>query len=96
MGKLIRRYLIDKIVFFVCLVSSICLLVAGFILPPIGIIDNSVLKACGELLGFTAAWFCYRAVIAGKYIKAKKGDLEVSVGVDDDEFENEKTEYNET
>ena len=39
-------------VFWISLVISFALIVAGFIAPPLGVIDNSVLVAVGMLLGF--------------------------------------------
>lgn len=40
------------IVFWCSLVVSVCLLIVGFILPPLGQIDQSVIKAVGELFSF--------------------------------------------
>ena len=39
-------------VFWISLVISFALIVAGFLAPPMGVIDNSVLIAVGMLLGF--------------------------------------------
>lgn len=41
-----------KIIFVVCLITSIGLIVGGFFAPPTGTIDGSVLTAVGELFGF--------------------------------------------
>ena len=38
--------------FLVCLVTSVVLTIAGFFVPPMGVIDGSVLTAVGLLLGF--------------------------------------------
>ena len=38
--------------FIVCLAASVMLIVAGFVVPPMGEIDGSVLTAVGELLMF--------------------------------------------
>lgn len=40
--------------FWLCLVSSISLLVSGFCVPPMGVIDGSVLQGVGILFGFAA------------------------------------------
>jgi len=37
---------------WICLIISVSLIIASFVLPPIGIIDNSVLAAVGELFAF--------------------------------------------
>lgn len=41
-----------KITFAICLVTSIVMLVAGFLVPPRGVIDGSVLTGVGELFAF--------------------------------------------
>lgn len=38
------------------LIFGILLIIASFIVPPLGIIDNSVLTAIGEIFTFTAAF----------------------------------------
>ena len=43
-----------RVCFFTTLVTSIILLVTGFILPPMGVIDNSVLKGTSILLAFAS------------------------------------------
>lgn len=43
---------IHTIAFWVCLCTSIGLIVGGFFVPPLGVIDGSVITAVGELLGF--------------------------------------------
>ncbi len=40
-------------IIFICLtIVSTCLIVGGFFVPPLGIIDGSVLQSVGELLAF--------------------------------------------
>lgn len=72
----------DKKIFYVCLVMSIALMVASFLLPPQGIIDPSVLTATGILFGFAALGVAGQNLANGKDVKMKKGDLEVTI--DDD------------
>lgn len=72
----------DKKIFYVCLVMSIALMVASFLLPPQGIIDPSVLTATGILFGFAALAVAGQNLANGKDVKMKKGDLEVTI--DDD------------
>lgn len=72
----------DKKIFYVCLVMSIVLMVASFLLPPQGIIDPSVLTATGILFGFAALAVAGQNLANGKDVKMKKGDLEVTI--DDD------------
>lgn len=52
------------------------LIIASFILPPRGVIDNSVLQAVGEILVFPIIWMIPDAIRAGRRIKYK--DLEIN------------------
>lgn len=72
-------------VFYLNLVISIALIVCGFFVPPLGIIDGSVLTAVGLLLMFAVIAQIPKimdAVRAGKSIKLQKGDLELEVSSD--------------
>lgn len=74
----------DKYIFLVCLSVAIILFVGGFFCPPMGVIDGSILKASGILLGFASLAVLAQAIHNGKSISFTKGDMEVEVGEDDD------------
>lgn len=61
--------------FWTCLTLSAALLVAGFLTPPMAIIDGSVLTAVGELFGFAALGVGFEAVRLGRNLRIAKGDL---------------------
>lgn len=69
----------NRKVFWVCLIASLVLIVGGFFVPPIGVIDGSVLTAVGELLGFSALNVLMLGLNKGTDITVRKGDLEVEV-----------------
>lgn len=69
-------------VFYLTLLISICLLVGGFLIPPTGIIDGSVLTAVGELLMFSIVAqvpAIVREARNGKSIRLQKGDFSAEV-----------------
>ena len=69
-------------VFYFNLFISIALIVGGFLLPPTGIIDGSVLTAVGELPMFGVLAqipSILDAVRNGKSIKVTKGDSSVEI-----------------
>lgn len=71
--------------FYTTLVLSILLLVGGFLSPPMGIIDSSVLTAVGLLLSFaTLAQLpqTLKAIAQGRTIRLTKGDLTAEVKSD--------------
>ena len=69
----------------VCFLISVILLIAGFLLPPMGIIDGSVLTAVGELLLFPVVIYAFRAVELGLEVKIQKGDTSVEIHKDDED-----------
>lgn len=72
----------SKIIFIVCLVTSIVLLVVGFIVPPRGVIDGSVLTAVGELFGFATLASAVQ-LAKGRSIELTHGKTSVVMGDDD-------------
>lgn len=75
-------------VFYVNLVISICLIVGGFFVPPLGIIDGSVLTAVGLLLMFSVIAKIPEAIKAGKSVKISSGESSVEISSSHQELEN--------
>lgn len=69
-------------VFYITFALSTILIISGFLLPPTGIIDGSVLTAVGELLMFTVIARIPAAIKAGKSVKIQKGDSSVEISSD--------------
>lgn len=71
--------------FWVSLATSVALLVAGFCVPPMGVIDGSVLSAVGILFGFAALAQIPVIIEAAGYVKMTKGDMTIEAGDHDNE-----------
>lgn len=69
-------------VFYLNLVVSIALVVGGFFVPPVGVIDESVLTAVGLLLMFSVVAKFPEAIRAGRNIKISKGDFSAEIDSD--------------
>ena len=63
--------------FWVCLIISIGLMIAGFLIPPMGIIDGSVLTAVGILFGFAVVAQIPIIITAAESVKVVKGDMTI-------------------
>lgn len=74
-----------KVTFAVCFVVSLSLIVGGFFMPPMGVIDGSVLTAVGELLLFPTLLYGYRAVELGMSLKMQHGDTSIEIGKAEDD-----------
>ena len=73
--------------FYTTLAISLLLILGGFLLPPMGIIDSSVLTAVGELLMFGVLAQLPSLIDAaknGKSVKISKGDFSAEVTSSDD------------
>lgn len=74
-------------VFYLTLAISLLLIIGGFLLPPMGIIDGSVLTAVGELLMFgvlAQVPVLIDAAKNGKSVKISKGDFTAEVTSSDE------------
>lgn len=71
-----------KVIFCICLTVSISLIIGGFLTPPTGVIDGSVLTAVGELIAFPALAFGFRAVELGYDLKINHGTTSVEINND--------------
>ena len=63
--------------------TSIGLIVAGFCVPPMGIIDGSVLIGTGELAGFAALFETGHAINKGLDARVKIKDIELQIHNDE-------------
>lgn len=65
-------------------IVSFGLLIAGFLLPPPGTIDPTVIQAVGELMGFAAIWMIPKAITAGNNIKLEHGSTTITLNNKDE------------
>jgi hypothetical protein len=80
MGDIIRKAVHHNVWFWVLLVTAILLIVASWIVPPMAVIDGSVLGAVGELAGFGALGALVKAMDMGVDARVRHHDTEVTVG----------------
>lgn len=75
---------LNKITFFTCLIISIGLLIASFVIPPPGAIHPSVLQGCAILMGYATLSAVIHSINKGSDVTFKKGDMEVTLNNPDD------------
>lgn len=64
-----RKNRFSKIAFLICLFVSAGMMVGGFFVPPLGIIDGSVITAVGELLAFATVAMIPAVISSAKSTK---------------------------
>ena len=76
----IKSMQVAKLMCALLTACAIGLFVWGFFVPPLGIIDGSVLKAGGVLLAFAALWVIAHVVIElDKTARIKHGQTEIEL-----------------
>lgn len=74
-----KSFWLSRFTFVICFFVSVGLMIGGFFVPPMGVIDGSVLTAVGELLLFPTLLYAYRALELGYKVKFQKGETSVEV-----------------
>ena len=74
-----RSFWLSSMTFLVCFFVSVGLIIGGFFVPPMGVIDGSVLTAIGELLLFPTLLYAFRAVEMGMKVKFQKGETSIEI-----------------
>lgn len=82
--KLNKMSVLEWIVVALAMVA-VSLIVAGLCIPPMGVIDGSVLIGVGEIFAFAALIFALYAYKTGADVTAKKGDLELTINSNEDD-----------
>lgn len=83
---------LNKTSFYICLIFAIGLLIASFVVPPMGVISPSVLTAVGEIFAFATLGTVIEAIHRGVDAKLTHGNTEINLTNPDNK--NEKSEAN--
>lgn len=69
--------------FWICLLFSICLIVGSFFVPPMGVVDGSILASVGELFGFATLATVIEAIKKGSDVSVTHNNTTVTVNTPD-------------
>lgn len=89
MREFYKNYLSNNLFFWLFSIIGVILIVAAFILPPLSVIDNSVLIAVGEINGFIALGAVIKAIDKGSSASIKHNGTELTISGDEDNEEDE-------
>ena len=88
MGTFYRNYLSNNLYFWIFGGLSALLIIISFFIPPLAVIDGSVLAATGELFGFAALGAVVHAIDTGKTATIQHGSTSLTVkDIDGEETE---------
>lgn len=78
-GRTVLEAFVHNVWFYLLAGISVALLVASFIMPPMGVIDSSVLAAVGELFAFASLGAALKAIDKRLNATVTKGDTKLSI-----------------
>lgn len=78
-----------KNVFLLCLITSVGLIIASFFIPPLAVVDGSVLAAVGELFGFAALAEVAAAIERGHSASISHGNTTIEIKKEDEDIRTE-------
>lgn len=80
MRRFYEKYCLKNVGFHILTFIAIALIIASWFVPPMGIIDGSVLAATGEIFAFAALGTVIKAIDKGVDATITKGDTSMTIG----------------
>lgn len=85
MAEFYKNYVEHNLWFKILSAVAVLLLIASFIVPPLGVIAPSVIAGVGEIFAFAALWTLIKAIDKGKTASVSHGQTTIKVENDKDE-----------
>ena len=85
MREFYKNYLENNTFFWVFSIIGVILIIVAFILPPLSVIDNTVLIAVGEINGFIALGAVIKAIDKGVDATFHHNNTELTITSDEDD-----------
>ena len=73
-----------KRTFLFCLIVALGLIITSFFIPPLAVVDGSVLAAVGEIFGFAALGEVAAAIERGHSATISHGNTSISINKEED------------
>lgn len=87
MKEFYKNYLQSNLFFWLFSIAGLLLIIASFLLPPMGVVDNSILAAVGELDGVIALGAVLKAIDRGVDVTAQHNNTSISITNKDEDDE---------
>ena len=85
MREFYRNYLKSNLFFWLFSIIGVILIIVAFILPPLSVIDNSVLIAVGEIDGMIALGAVIKAIDKGESATFTHNNTSITITNNEDE-----------
>ena len=90
MKEIVKEAVHHNWAFWLCLLVSIFLIVTSFFIPPMAVVDGSILACVGELFAFAALGNISAAIAKGMDAKIEHNGTSLTVGDLNNKEENEE------
>lgn len=80
MREFYKNYLSNNLFFWLFSIIGVILIITAFILPPLSVIDNSVLIAVGEIDGMIALGAVIKAIDKGESATFTHNNTSITIG----------------
>lgn len=87
MKRFYQNFLESNLYFWVFGGVSIALIITSFFIPPMAVVDGSIIACVGELFGFAALGAVIHAIDKGKTASVSHGQTTVTIGDREEEVE---------
>ena len=85
MREFYKNYLKSNLFFWIFSIIGVILIIVAFILPPLSVIDNSVLIAVGEIDGMIALGAVIKAIDKGESATFTHNNTSITIGKEEGE-----------
>lgn len=85
MKTLAKDIIIKFLPVWLCAIIALGLIVAGFFVPPVGVIDGSVIQAVGEIIGIIAILEVPHCLEKMSHIQFKHNNTEINMSQHDED-----------
>lgn len=69
-----------RVAFWISFIVSLVLIISGFIVPPTGVLDSSLLIGIGEIFAFAALGAGIKAIEDGKEVEIHHKETNITIG----------------
>ena len=87
MREFYKNYLKSNLFFWVFSIIGVILIIVAFILPPLSVIDNTVVIAVGEIDGMIALGAVIKAIDKGESATFTHNNTSITIGKGEEEDE---------
>lgn len=91
MGDVLKNAVIKNLWFYILSGFALAFLIASFLLPPMGVVQPSVLQAVGEIFAFASLGAVIKAIDTGKPTKFRHNNTELTVNHTDNDTSSTST-----